>query len=134
VSLPSFKADYNLDSSHWENDATGLANRNANITSFNVLGAAIGALLVLDLNDRLGRLVAWRLACIVWASGTLMQIFASGIYGFLLFSRIWGGLGAGALTVTGPLYLSEIAPAKTRGLVVGVYMVLLLTFLATGEL
>lgn len=134
MSLPSFKADYNLDPSHWENNATGLANRKANITSFNVLGAAIGALLVLDLNDRLGRLVAWRLGCIIWASGTLIQIFASGVYGLLLFSRIWGGLGAGALTVTAPLYLSEIAPAKTRGLVVGVYMVLLLVFLATGKL
>ncbi|CAG8007065.1 unnamed protein product [Penicillium salamii] len=132
VSLPAFKADYNLDPSHWENNATGLANRKANITSFNVLGAAIGALLVLDLNDRLGRLRAWRLGCIVWAMGTLIQIFASGIYGLLLFSRIWGGLGAGALTVTAPLYLSEIAPAKTRGLVVGLYMVLLLAFLTTG--
>lgn len=99
-----------------------------------MLGAAIGALLVLDLNDRLGRLLAWRVACVVWAVGTLIQIFASGIYGLLLFSRIFGGLGAGALTVTAPLYLSEIAPAKTRGLVVGLYMVLLLAFLTTGKL
>ncbi|CAG8188241.1 unnamed protein product [Penicillium olsonii] len=132
VSLPAFKADFNLDPSHWENNATGLANRKANITSFNVLGAAIGALIVLDLNDRFGRLLAWRIACIVWGVGTLIQIFASGIYGLLLFSRIFGGLGAGALTVTAPLYLSEIAPAKTRGLVVGLYMVLLLAFLTTG--
>ncbi|KAJ5154811.1 Major facilitator superfamily domain general substrate transporter [Penicillium coprophilum] len=108
------------------------ANRKANITSFNVLGAALGALIALDLNDRLGRLVVWRLACLVWATGTLIQIFASGIYGLLLFSRIWGGLGAGALTVTAPLYLSEIAPTKTRGLVVGIYMVILLAVLAMG--
>ncbi|KAJ5774915.1 hypothetical protein N7457_009811 [Penicillium paradoxum] len=132
VSLPSFKSDYDLDPSHWQNNAAGLANRKANISSFNVLGAALGALIVLDLNDRLGRLVAWRLACIVWATGTFIQIFASGIYGLLLFSRIWGGLGAGALTVTAPLYLTEIAPVRTRGLVVGVYMVVLLAFLATG--
>lgn len=134
VSLPSFKSDFDLNKSHWTHDATGLANRKANISSFNVLGAALGALIVLDLNDRLGRLVAWRLACIVWAMGTFIQIFASGIYGLLLFSRIWGGLGAGGLTVTAPLYLTEIAPVKTRGLVVGVYMVFLLAFLATGEL
>lgn len=70
----------------------------------------------------------------MWAAGTLIQVFASGIYGLLLFSRIFGGLGAGALTVTAPLYLSEIAPAKTRGLVVGVYMVLLLAFMTTGKL
>ena len=99
-----------------------------------MLGAAFGALIVLDLNDRLGRLAAWRLACIVWATGTLIQVFASGIYGLLLFSRIWAGLGAGGLTVTAPLYLTEIAPAKTRGLVVGIYMVFLLAFLAMGEI
>ncbi|KAJ5488243.1 Major facilitator superfamily domain general substrate transporter [Penicillium expansum] len=111
VSLPSFKSDYNLDKH---------------------LGAALGALIVLDLNDRLGRLMVWRLACIVWATGTLIQVFSSGIYGLLLFSRLWAGLGAGALTVTAPLYLTEIAPARTRGLVVGIYMVFLLAFLAMG--
>ncbi|KAJ6001258.1 hypothetical protein N7522_006485 [Penicillium canescens] len=132
VTLPSFRADFNLIPSDWAEDAAGLANRIANITSFNVLGAALGALVVFYLNDRLGRLVAWRLACIVWASGTLVQIFSSGIYGLLLFSRIWSGLGAGGLTVTSPLYLSEIAPTKTRGRVVGLYMILLLASLAIG--
>ncbi|OQE23436.1 hypothetical protein PENFLA_c011G03179 [Penicillium flavigenum] len=131
VSLSSFKSDYNLTKHRWI-DETELANRRANISSFNVLGAAFGALIVLDLNDRLGRLVAWRLACIVWATGTLFQVFASGIYGLLLFSRIFAGLGAGGLTVTAPLYLTEIAPAKTRGLVVGIYMVFLLAVLAMG--
>lgn len=133
VKLDSFTADYNLISSHWENDPTGLANRKANITSFNVLGAAFGALFALDLNDRLGRLNAWRLAVLVWASGTFIQVFASGIYGLLLFARIWSGLGAGLLTVVVPLYLSEIAPTRTRGLVVSCYMVILLLILTVGE-
>ncbi|KAL6237764.1 general substrate transporter [Aspergillus navahoensis] len=108
VLLNSFKTDFNLLDSNWTNDETGLANRTANITSFNVFGAALGALISLDLNDRLGRLRSWQLACVVWMSGTLIQVFASGIYGLLLFARIWGGLGAGALTVATPLYLSEI--------------------------
>jgi MFS family permease len=108
VRLYSFKADFNLLDSNWKNNKTGLANREANITSFNVLGAALGALVSLDLNDRLGRLRSWQLACAVWMSGTFIQVFASGMYGLLLFARIWGGLGAGALTVTTPLYLSEI--------------------------
>lgn len=73
-----------------------------------MLGAAFGALFALDLNDRLGRLNAWRLGALVWASGTFIQVFASGIYGLLLFARIWSGLGAGLLTVVVPLYLSEI--------------------------
>ncbi|KAL4766514.1 putative MFS quinate transporter [Aspergillus foveolatus] len=132
VRLYSFKADFNLLHSNWTNNETGLANRLANITSFNVLGAALGALVSLDLNDRLGRLRSWQLACAVWMSGTFIQVFASGMYGLLLFARIWGGFGAGALTVATPLYLSEIAPARTRGLIVSIYMVVLLTVLALG--
>lgn len=84
-----------------------------------MLGAAFGALFALDLNDRLGRLNAWRLAVLVWASGTFIQVFASGIYGLLLFARIWSGLGAGLLTVVVPLYLSEIGMRVHRS--IGVY-------------
>ncbi|KAL4912829.1 general substrate transporter [Aspergillus aurantiobrunneus] len=132
VRLHSFKTDFNLLSSNWTNNQTGLANRTANITSFSVLGAALGALISLDLNDRLGRLRSWRIGCMVWTSGTFIQVFSSGIYGLLLFARIWAGLGAGALTVVTPLYLSEIAPTRTRGLVVSVYMVILLAVLSLG--
>lgn len=69
----------------------------------------------------------------LWGTGILMQIFSSGIIGFMLFARIWGGLGAGGLTVVAPLYLSEIAPAKSRGTVVSMYMVVLLSFLTLGS-
>lgn len=133
VTLPSFKNDFHLNKSRWVNNATGLANRTANITSFGVLGAAFGSLITFFLNDRLGRLSSYRLSILVWASGTLMQVFSSGIYGFLLFARIWGGLGAGGLTVTAPLFLSEIAPAKSRGMVVSLYMVVLLAILSLGK-
>jgi MFS family permease len=62
-----------------------------------------------------------------------MQAFSSGIIGLMLFARIWGGLGAGGLTVVAPLYLTEIAPAKSRGMVVSIYMVVLLSFLTIGK-
>lgn len=132
VTLPAFKNDYNLVKNNWAQDPTGLANRTANITSFGVLGAAFGALIAYFLNDKIGRLWSYRLAILIWASGILMQIFSSGIFGFLLFARIWGGLGAGGLTVVAPLFLSEIAPTKVRGMIVSMYMVVLLTFLTLG--
>jgi MFS family permease len=97
-----------------------------------VLGAAFGALAAVLVNDRLGRLRAWQLSIVIYIVGLFIQIFSSGIYGLLLFARIFSGLGAGALTVIAPLYLSEIAPARTRGLIVSVYMVLLLTILTLG--
>ncbi|KAK5702751.1 hypothetical protein LTR97_003697 [Elasticomyces elasticus] len=130
--LASFKQDFNLVKANWKDNPSGLANRQANISSFGVLGAAFGSLIALLLNDRIGRLRTYQLAICVWATGILMQIFSSGILGFMLFARIWGGLGAGGLTVTAPLFLSEIAPAKKRGLVVSLYMVVLLSFLSLG--
>ncbi|KAH9991846.1 general substrate transporter [Xylariaceae sp. FL0662B] len=130
--LPSFKQDFDLVPDHWKNDAAGLANRRANISSFYVLGAAFGSLIAIILSDKLGRLRCWQLSMIVWMTGYLMQTFSSGILGFMLFARIWGGLGAGGLTVVAPLYLSEVAPAKSRGMVVSIYMVILLSFLSTG--
>lgn len=97
-----------------------------------MLGAAFGALIAYFLNDKIGRLWSYRLAILVWASGILMQVFSSGIFGFLLFARIWGGLGAGGLTVIAPLFLSEIAPTKVRGMIVSMYMVVLLSLLSLG--
>lgn len=133
MSLPSFQEDYDLLSKNWVGNSSGLTNRKANISSFLTLGAAFGALSSLYLNDRLGRILSFRLAIIVWGIGTFIQVFSSGIYGLLLFSRIFAGLGAGLLTVTSPMYLSEVAPKATRGLAVGLAMVTLLAILATGE-
>ncbi|KAK8115509.1 hypothetical protein PG984_012011 [Apiospora sp. TS-2023a] len=130
--LTSFKNDFDLVPVHWKTDPTGLADRKANISSFGVLGAAIGSLIAIVLCDRIGRLRSWQLAMIVWITGNLMQTFSSGILGLMLFARIWGGLGAGGLTVVAPLYLSEIAPARSRGMVVSLYMVVLLSFLTIG--
>ncbi|KAK3116993.1 hypothetical protein LTR53_002075 [Teratosphaeriaceae sp. CCFEE 6253] len=149
--LASFKQDFDLVKANWKNNPAGLANRQANISSFGVLGAAFGSLIALLLNDRIGRLRTYQLAICIWATGILMQIFSSGILGLMLFARIWGGLGAGGLTVTAyvplqlcsqlrvltvvsfsPLFLSEISPAKNRGFVVSMYMVVLLSFLSLG--
>lgn len=134
MSLGSFKEDFNLVKSHWKDNATGLANRTANITSFGVLGAACGCVIALLLDSlRWGRLASWRAYAGVWASGLCIQIFSSGVYGLLLFGRIWGGLGAGALTVVTPIYLSEVTPARSRGWIVSLYMVFLLSFLSLGS-
>ena len=94
--------DFNLQNENWEGRESELADRKANISSFGVLGAAFGSLIAILLNDRVGRLRTYQLAICVWGSGILMQVFSSGIYGLMLFARIWGGLGAGSLTVTAP--------------------------------
>lgn len=41
----------------------------------------------------------------------------------LLFARLCGGLAIGASSVVGPTYLAEIAPARRRGAMVGVFQI-----------
>ncbi|TDZ60915.1 Quinate permease [Colletotrichum trifolii] len=130
--LDSFKQDFGLVASLWTGNESGLADRKANISSFGVLGAAFGSIMALALIDRLGRLRTWQVFVAVWMSGCLVQVLSSGLLGLMLFARVWGGLGAGGLTVVAPLYLSEVAPAKSRGMIVSIYMVVLLSFLTLG--
>lgn len=124
--------EYGLTKKQWHGSSSELASRKANIASFGVLGAAFGAIGALAIIDRFGRLRTWQIFTVIWMSGFLIVMFASGILGLLLFGRLWGGLGAGGLTVVATLFLSEIAPAKTRGAIVSVYMVVLLTALMLG--
>jgi MFS family permease len=133
VGLPSFQAKYGLLSTEWVGNASGLATRTANITSFGVLGAALGCLVAVSLTDRLGRLRSWQLFVLWWATGNLIQIFANGILGLMYFARFWGGIGAGGCTVVVPLYLSEVARPKYRGRIVSVYIVVNLVALCLGK-
>ncbi|KAK2594320.1 hypothetical protein QQS21_007965 [Conoideocrella luteorostrata] len=124
--------DFGLVRGRWTNDPSQLATRRATVSSLGVLGAAIGAGMAVYVTDVVGRLRTWQIFTLLWMTGFFTVAFASGNIGLLLFARIWGGVGAGGLTVVAPLYLSEIARAKNRGMIVSVYMVILLTTLMLG--
>ncbi|KID83056.1 Sugar/inositol transporter [Metarhizium guizhouense ARSEF 977] len=130
--LRSFLTDFGLTRGRWTGDPSQLATRRAVVSSLGVLGAAIGAGMAIYVTDVIGRLRTWQLFTLLWMTGFFTVTFASGNVGVLLFARIWGGIGAGGLTVVAPLYLSEIAKAKNRGMIVSVYMVVLLTTLMLG--
>ncbi|KAK5050879.1 hypothetical protein LTR84_003438 [Exophiala bonariae] len=78
-------------------------------------GYAVGAALSFFLNDRIGRLWSFRLYTLIWTIGQLVACFSPGLAG-LWAARIISGLGIGALTVTGPMAICELAPAEIRGL------------------
>lgn len=88
----------------------------SNIVSLVNLGAGIGAFLSFFLNDRIGRIWSYRTYMTIYIIGNLVETFSYGNLGALYFARIFGGLGVGALTVTGPMAIVEIAPETTRGL------------------
>lgn len=130
--LESFLHDFHLSDEEWTGTSSQLASRRALISSLGVLGAAVGAAVALAVMDSFGRLRTWQAFCILWLSGFAATTFASGSLDFLLVSRVWAGIGAGGLTVVAPLYLSEIAKAKARGMIVSIFMVFLLSSLMIG--
>ncbi|KAG5933607.1 hypothetical protein E4U53_000937, partial [Claviceps sorghi] len=100
--LRSFMEDFGLVRDRWTHDPTELAARRATISSLGVLGAAIGAGMAVYVTDAVGRLRTWQIFTVLWMTGFFTVAFSSGNTRLLLFARIWGGIGAGGLTVVAP--------------------------------
>ncbi|KIV77674.1 hypothetical protein PV11_09458 [Exophiala sideris] len=107
-SLPGFQHHFGISSG---SNAKAIRN----FVSIVYLGYATGSLLSFFINDRLGRLWSYRLYVAVWILGQIVATFSPGLAG-LYASRIITGIGIGALTVTGPMAIVEIAPPEIRGL------------------
>ena len=98
-----------------------------------LLGCAVGAFLAGRLADQFGR----RALLIVSAVFFLVSAFGSGIatstLEFVLY-RVLGGLAVGAASVMAPAYISEIAPAGSRGRLSSIQQVAIITGLTAAFL
>ncbi|GGD46860.1 sugar porter family MFS transporter [Muriicola marianensis] len=83
-------------------------------------GTVVGALLGGFPTNQLGRKKTLVWIGILYTVSALGSAFANDPVTFAIF-RFIGGLGVGASTVAAPTYISEIAPAKRRGKLVGLY-------------
>lgn len=106
-------------------------------TGFNVasmlLGCAIGAFTAGRLADLYGR----RTLLIVAAVFFIISAWGSGVAdssGEFIFYRILGGLAVGAASVMAPAYISEIAPARYRGMLTTIQQVAIIFGLFTSFL
>lgn len=82
-------------------------------------GSLVGALVAGFLADKLGRKGALQLAALVWIVGSVIQCSAQNV-GHLIAGRVVGGTAIGVTSSQCLVYLAELAPAKTRGRVVGI--------------
>lgn len=98
------------------------AGSSRNFISLVYIGDALGAALSFLFNDRIGRLMSFRLYTTVWIIGQLIAVTSPGAV-ILYLSRVVSGLGIGALSVTGTISIVEIAPAEIRGLLTAWYSV-----------
>jgi MFS transporter, SP family, arabinose:H+ symporter len=87
-----------------------------------LIGTIIGAAFAAIPGDRYGRRDSLRVMAILY----LISALGCGLawnWGSLLVFRFVGGLGVGGSSVLGPMYIAEIAPAKWRGRLVGVFQI-----------
>lgn len=84
-----------------------------------LLGCAVGAALAGTLSDRVGRKKVLILSAILFLVSAIGTALPRDFLQFVVF-RIIGGLGVGAASLTSPLYIAEVSPARIRGRMVSV--------------
>jgi len=87
-----------------------------------VLGTVIGALFAGVVGEKLGGRETLRITAVLYVISAIGCLFAWDWYSLLCF-RFIGGLGIGASSVLGPVYITELAPAKWRGRMVGTFQI-----------
>ncbi|HEX7729942.1 MAG TPA: sugar porter family MFS transporter [Terracidiphilus sp.] len=85
-----------------------------------LVGTVIGALAAGQIGQRLGSRETLRLTAILYVVSAAGCAFAWDWHSFLVF-RFIGGLGIGASSVLGPVYIAELSPAKWRGRFVALF-------------
>jgi MFS transporter, SP family, arabinose:H+ symporter len=85
-----------------------------------LVGTVIGALGAGQIGQRLGSRETLRITAILYVVSAAGCAFAWGWDSFLVF-RFIGGLGIGASSVLGPVYIAELSPAKWRGRFVALF-------------
>ena len=90
------------------------------VISMALWGTVIGAILGGFPTNRLGRKKTLIWIGVLYTVSAIGSALANDPLTFAFF-RFIGGLGVGASTIAAPTYISEIAPAKDRGKLVGLY-------------
>ena len=85
-----------------------------------LIGTVIGALSAGVVGQKLGSRETLRITALFYIASAVGCGLAWGWSSFLLF-RFIGGLGIGASSVLGPVYIAELSPAKWRGRLVAAF-------------
>ena len=83
-------------------------------------GTLVGALFAGRIGDRIGSRDGLMIAGAFYLVSSLGSALAPS-WGVFVAARVLGGLGVGASSVLAPVYISEIAPARQRGALVGAF-------------
>lgn len=108
---------------HALTEVFGLSARALGFTvSIALWGTVIGSLSAGLLGQRLGGRNALRIMAVLYLISALGCALAWDWYSLVIF-RFIGGLGIGGSSVLAPVYIAELAPAKLRGRLVGLFQI-----------
>jgi sugar porter (SP) family MFS transporter len=85
-----------------------------------LVGAIIGAFGSGALTDKFGRKSILIIVALFFALSCAFTALASSSLMFIT-ARLFGGLAVGAASVLSPMYVAEVAPPKSRGMLVAIY-------------
>lgn len=85
-----------------------------------LIGTVIGSLLAGAPSERYGRKKVLQAIGLLYVVTSLVTALTPSWLPFVLF-RFLGGIGVGASSVVGPMYISEISPAHSRGRLVALF-------------
>ncbi|OLQ13682.1 High-affinity glucose transporter [Symbiodinium microadriaticum] len=103
-----------------EDNATVAFWEGLTVNGFNIAAAIAAVLAGHLLVDKHGRRPALFIGSLLFAAGGGLQTSAQNAI-MLIVGRVVAGIGVGITSSAGPAFISEVAPEKIRGMLVGIY-------------
>ena len=103
------------------------------VVSVVLVGAMSGAVIGGGIADRIGRRATLVWGGAIFVAGSLLA-FRSPDVTSLIFARGLLGVAIGFTSVTAPVYVSELAPPRSRGMLIGLYQFALTAGIALADL
>ncbi|WP_166333127.1 sugar porter family MFS transporter [Sphingobacterium chungjuense] len=94
--------------------------------SMSLIGTIIGAIVAGKAAEKYGRKPTLTFVAVLYLLSAIGCAVAP-IWSVFLFFRFLGGLAVGISSVAGPVYISEIAPAKDRGKLTGLFQIMVVS-------
>lgn len=102
-------------------------------TSSAIVGCVLGTILCVLLSDKLGRKRLLIASAFLFALSALGTALAGSFFAFNAF-RLIGGVAMGAALNLSPMYISEIAPAEKRGMLVTINQLMIMIGILAAQL
>lgn len=98
-----------------------------------LVGVMLGAMVGGSIADRIGRRKTLIWGAVLFIAGSILAPLSPNVW-VLFFARAMLGIAVGFTSVTAPVYVSELSPPQSRGLLIGLYQFALTSGIALADL